>query len=340
MGTTIPAEINNALRKLNWVHHERLVRLFLSDDKRTIEPRIYRLYGGAKNFELRDGKLFVYGREVVVDPKLKYKIINREEGKYGGLTKAYDRVARKYFGISRDDIRLFYSGSERRQLKFRMQKTKKVNTFLFARRPGTLQVDLTFYRGAQIPVFGAVDVFSRWCHYERVPNKRADYVVKAMQSTVAKFNSVSKNKIHSVQSDKGVEFQAEFSAYLKKNKIHYDAQAKSRKMIESLNRTLRCYVERIGWNTIKELDELIAKFVHDYNDSKHYTTKKIPNELVKLEGKAMKEEATEQFRKGKKRIGSGPGYNVADLKAGDSVRLYDPNDVKSKRNRKRSLKGK
>ena len=82
----IPKGHEKALRHLNWTNHETTVRLFLTEEKRTIEPRIYRLYGGADAFKMKDKKLHVYGREVVVDPKRKYQILNREEENYGGET--------------------------------------------------------------------------------------------------------------------------------------------------------------------------------------------------------------------------------------------------------------
>ena len=338
--TKIPPAYEKALRHLNWYYHEPVIRLFLTDEKRTIIPRVYRLYGGKDAFKMIKGKLHVYGREVIVDAGRKKAILNREEERYGGERKAHHRVASKYFGISRSDINTFFSGSERRQLKMKKQKASVLNRFLHATRPGTIQIDLTFYRGAKIAVFGAIDVFSRWCYYERVPSKRADLVVRAMKTFVTKFNSLGPHKVYHVQSDKGVEFQAEFSSYMKKNHIHYDAQAKSRKMIEALNGTMRRYIERVGWDTIKELDELIMKFQYDYNESIHGSTRKVPNELVVLSGDERKQQSSQSHREGKARAKKAKGFNLAILKAGDKVRIYDPKRREIKSDQKKELKGK
>ena len=336
----IPPKAEKSLRHVNWAGIAHYILRYL-DGKTKQTPRLVRIHGKDK-FKEKDGALYVYGREVIVDVKKKFKILNREEENYGGQRKASDRINRKYFGISRSDVTNFFGASERRQLKARRQKIKKVESFVYASSPGTLQVDLTFYRGQNIPVFGAVDVFSRYAYYERVPNKRADFVVKAMKNCVAHFQKLfpEGTRIVKVSSDAGVEFQAEFKAYLKQNKIFYDKQVRSRKMIESLNRTLRRYVERVGWDKISELDELIAKFMTTYNQSKHNTTKKRPIDLVKLQGQKRKSEAKEQHREGKKRVGKSKGFNVAELKVGDKVRIYDPKRREIKAKQKEKLKGK
>ena len=158
---------------------------------------------------------------VIVEASRRNKILNEEEENYGGQRKAADRINRKYFGITRNHVIQFFSGSERRQLKARQQKTQRIESFIYATRPGTLQIDITFYRGSKIPVFGAVDVFSRYAFYERVHSKKAHLVVKAMKSCLAHFNKVmhKERKIHNVSPDAGVEFQAEFKSYLKQQKI-------------------------------------------------------------------------------------------------------------------------
>lgn len=339
MVKSIPAKTERALRHIHWDKiTDYIIRYLKKETKQT--PRIVRLHG-ADNFELRDGKLFVYGREVITDKKRKQEIINKAETGYGGLRKSADRLNRYYFNISRNDVRELYKGSERRQLKARQQKANRIESFIHANRPGTLQVDLTFYRASNIPVFGAVDVFSRYAYYERVPNKRADVVVKAMQNCLAHFRKVmhKDRRVVKVSSDAGVEFQAEFRAYLKAQKIHYDKQVRSRKMIESLNRTLRRYIEHVGWDTIKELDELITKFMEGYNRSKHTSTKQAPIDLVSASPEKEVIESDRARKAGKKRIGK-KGYKLPPLKKGDTVRIYDPKRAEIKAQQKVNLKGK
>ena len=110
-------------------------------------------------------------------------------------------------------------------------------------------------------------------------------------------------------------------------------------MIEALNGTLRRYIERIGWDTIKELDLLIEKFLASYNLSKHKTTKKAPVDLLNMSRSDEKEESKRQKKAGQKRM-RGPGFKLAKLSVGDKVRVYDPKRREIKEEQKKQLKGK
>ena len=92
----IPNE--KALRHINWPNITPYILRYLSGDTKQT-PRLVRLYG-RDNFKKKGSVLMVYGREVVVDPKRKHEILNREEENYGGQRKASDRINLQYFGIS------------------------------------------------------------------------------------------------------------------------------------------------------------------------------------------------------------------------------------------------
>ena len=322
--------MENSIAKTNWKKRLETVRLYLTDEKRTIVPALVKKFG-EENFKVKDKKVFLNGKEIVVDEKRKTAIISAEEDKFGGQTKAFDRLRRKYIGISRADVERVFRGSERRQLKARYTP-KKENT-LYAGRPGQIEIDLTFYRNQKLPVFGAIDVYSRYCYYERVPNKRAGSVVVILEKFIKKFESISNFKVKIVKTDSGVEFQKEFAAFLKKNGIYYDRKVKSRKLIENLNGHLRRYVERVGWDTIADLDKLIESFTETYNDSKHTVTKKTPNELVATPKEKIKDFALRKQAKAS-------GFTKAELKVNDKVRLYDPRRKEIKAEDKEKLKGK
>jgi len=118
-------------------------------------------------------------------------------------------------------------------------------------------------------------------------------------------------------------------------------KARSRKLIESLNRTLRRYVERVGWDTLKELDVLIDDFVETYNNTRHTSTKKVPNEVVAIEKKKdVREESKRQLKEKQKKIGNSKGFVKPPLDVGDNVRLYDPKRQEIKDEQKKKLKGK
>ncbi len=326
-----------SIANTRWVYHVPIVLRYLRGEQDKYVPRAVQRFG-KENFEERKDRLYLFGREIVVDAKRKREILNEEEGRYGGVMKAMSRIQAKFVNISRMELSEFFGGSERRQLKARYQKTKASETYIHARTPGTLQCDLTFYKNQRYPVFGAIDVFSRWCYYKRVVDKKAASVVEVLKDCRREFEKVSKHKLKKISTDSGVEFRQVFAAYLKKEKITNDRQVKSRKLIEALNRGLRFYVERIGWDDTQDLDEIIAQFVTDYNETKHSATKKTPNELVSLKKTAIQNILNKVS--GRMRIKDGRGFVMAKLTVGDTVRVYDPRRREVKAKQKAKLKGK
>ena len=329
-----------SIANVKWQVAGPIVHKYIQKNIKTYVPRIYNLYG-EKNWALYQNKLFLFGREVVYTKDRKHAIIDHEEEQFGGEGKAFGRIQHKYIGISRADVEKLFRGSERRQLKARYQKQKSNATFIHSGKPGHLQIDLTFYRAAKLPVFGAVDVFSRYAFYARVPDKRASSVAVVLKKCVEDFEKISNFKVYRVSTDSGVEFQREFKNYLMKRNIVYDRQVRSRKLIESLNRSLRVYVERSGWDLIKDLDELVQKFVKSYNESVHSSTKKTPNELVRIsEADVDAVQKTQKRGKLAKLDRLKEGFVMAKLNIGDRVRLYDPRRLEIKAKQKQELKGK
>jgi len=326
-----------SMANTRWAYHTPIVLRYLRGEQDKYVPRAVQRFG-KENFEERNNRLYLFGREVVVSEKRKREILNKEEGRYGGVMKAMSRIQAKFVNISRKELSEFFGGSERRQLKARYQKTKELETYIHARTPGTLQCDLTFYKNQRYPVFGAIDVFSRWCYYKRVPDKKAASVVEILKDCRREFEKVSNHKLKKISTDSGVEFRQVFAAYLKREKITNDRQVKSRKLIEALNRGLRFYVERIGWDDTYDLDEIIEGFVTDYNDTKHSATNKTPNELVSIKKTAIQNILNKVA--GRMRIKDGPGFKMAKLAVGDTVRVYDPRRREVKAKQKAKLKGK
>ena len=318
--------MENSLSMIRWNKHVQKIKMYLTGKDRTV-PAIMKRFGTEK-FTMKGDSLFYDKREIIYDAEQKKKIIEQEDEKYGGQTKAFERLSRRYLGISRRDVAKGYRGSERRQLKARFTRTDRNR--IKALKPGHIEIDITFYKGFKIPVFGAIDVFSRYAYYERIPDKKAISVLSVLKNFIKKFENNTIQKVYKISTDSGSEFQKEFTEYLKERKIFYDRQVKSRKLIENLNASLRHYIERIGWSTIKDLDELIKNFVNTYNDSKHSTTKKTPNDMMKIRPSTVADN----------RKPSHSGFTVAELKAGDRVRIYDPRRKDVKEEMKKLLKGK
>ena len=334
-----PGVRRNIANIRKWGYYADVIKKFFKEEKRSIVPGLIKKFGD-EPFVLYKDSLYFYGRKVITDQKEKASIIDKEEGLYGGKTKAFDRIARKYIGISRSDVEEAFRGSERRQLKARYQKTKSNNTYIYRGMPGSIQIDLTFYKNQKYPVFGAIDIFSRWAWYKRVPDKRASSVIVYLKEFIAEFEKVSNFKVTQIATDSGVEFAGPWFEYLKKQKIFYDRQVKARKIIEKANLALRTYIERVGWSLVSDLDKLIESFVETYNDSKHATTKRVPNDLVRIEKKDLKVASRAQRKAAAARVAGGKEFKTAKLKIGDVVRLYDPRRVEIKAEQKERLKGK
>ena len=326
------------LSNFKWSYHAPVVIKFLTEEGRIFIPKVVNIFG-IENFQYKDKKLFLFNREIVTDEKRMNEILDKTEEKYGGIRKAHWRIMRSYINISRAKLHTYFAGSERRQLKRRHRTSKKTGNFIVASRPGNLQIDLTFYRGQKVPVFGAVDIFSRWAFYERVSSKSSLLVIEAIKRCVKAFEKVSKHRVYNLSSDSGSEFKGAAKKWLDDNHIHYDQQTKSRKMIESLNNTLRQYIERVGFGTLKGLDDLIEDFNETYNDTRHSVTNKVPNELVAMEPKKkeIKDESKRQFQEKKDEMGETEGFRLAKISVSDWVR---PRRKALKDEQKKKLKGK
>lgn len=332
-------KLQNTAARLKWSVEVPKVVNYLTKDEYTIVPRVVKMFG--ENFNIKDKRMYLFDREIVIDTKRRDQILNKTEEEYGGVKKAHFRLMRKYINISRRDIMEFFGGSERRQLKREFNKTKSSESFIHANRPGVIQIDLTFYRGAKIPVFVGIDVHSRYVYVQRVVSKVAkDVVSKALANCIDIMEKLSGYKVRKVSSDAGSEFAGDTTRLMKQMNIVYDRAARSRKIVERVNGTLRKYIERVQFDTHKELDQLFEKFTENYNQSVHNSTGKAPIDMMtETNKKVTRKDAEAAYKRGKKRIDK-KGFNLPELKIGDMVRIYDPRRRGIKADMKKSLKGK
>jgi hypothetical protein len=303
-------------------------------------PRVMRLYGRA-NFELRGSRVFAFGREIVHTEKRRKEILDDNMERFGGGQKLYSRLNTSFLGISRSDVVSRHRKEERRQLKAEPQVPAGKRTFIVAARPGYFQMDLTFYHGAKIVVFGIVDVFSRWCYYEIIKRKTPKAVLHVLEKAFAAFKTVAPHhKIYKVQADSGGEFKGAVKTFLDayneggeliaqgarkgelKHKLLYRQVAQPQRLIESLNGTLRQHVERVDWGRKAELVRIIREFVLDYNNSVHTSTRERPNDLVILRDDELKREHKRQMARGRESVKGVKTRGVRELKIGALVRMY------------------
>lgn len=328
---------------MDWVRNAPFIKKFFSLDKQPKWlPRIMRKYG-VKNFQVVDGKIYAFNKEVILDPARIQKILEKEEEGFGGSKKVYYRLRKKHIGISYNAVLDFFNRSERRQLKRETQSTTQQRTFIVAKRPGHFQADLTFYHKAKIVVFGIVDVFSRWCEYTVIKDKTPISTGAALKSAIEKFKKLAPTQtFYKMETDGGSEFikdprnkdadeediKIDFRTYLEtyketstKHKLTIIHKNQPQRLIESLNGTLRRYVERVDFKNKAELKEIVARFVEDKNDSVHSVTGSTPNDLLTLATKEeVKAAAKSQLQKGQKRIVTS-GRKYKQLAVGSLVRI-------------------
>ena len=305
---------------INWKRKAPWVLSYLAMDKKPKSvPAVMRKYG-IENFKKKNGKLFLYERQIVYDAKEKAKILEGLEEGYGGAQSAYSRIQRHYIGITLRAIQKFFNESERRQLKRPKGSVNRQKTFITTSSVGSIEADCMFFRGSGsklISVFGFVDQFSRYVFYKTIPNKTPWSTGAALKEGIEKFEKLLGGaRVYKCRVDGGAEFfsdprndqlplkdqKVDFKGYCKKRKIHLVAKKQPARMIESTNLRLRRYIERVQYGTRRELAQLIQRFCEEKNKTKHTVTQMAPIDAIALDVEKTKKLAKAQLKKGQKRI--------------------------------------
>ena len=177
-------------------------------------PRLLNKFG-LEHFKLEKNTLFWKGKEIVFEDKRRAEILGEMDEAYGGVRVLFHRLQKKYIGVHFRYIKRYLMESERRQLKRQKQSSKNQRSFIHEPRPGSLQMDLTFYHGAKMVVFGLIDVFSRWCYYEVIKDKTAPHVAASLKKAIAEFKKLApQHSIYKVASDDGSEFKSDTQDFL------------------------------------------------------------------------------------------------------------------------------
>jgi hypothetical protein len=237
---------------------------------------------------------------------------------YGGQMRTMRTLHRQYLGISYEDVRKRHKREERRQLKAERRVPKR-KTFIVTDGPGVIQCDTTFYHGHKWPVFGFVDVFSRFGFYVMVKEKTAKEALWAFKICARAFNAHTKHRIFRVETDAGGEFEGVFKTWCESHHIHLKSIKQPQRMIESLNKTLRAHVERVDYGRKSELESIIAKFNKQYNNSSHRNLAgQTPLDILASTHAEMQAEKKRQLGAGRKRMGGAR----KPIKVGSYVRIY------------------
>ena len=341
-------DIPHAAFTIDWARGMHFLKLWLAAPDKKKPPALPHAIRklGKEHITLKEGSVYYKGLEVITDEERKQKILTKEEQAYGGSKAIYYRLRKHYLGISYQNVRDFLNRSERRQLKQSRKNQKSNISFIHAPRPGSLQADCTFYHGNKIVVFGVVDVFSRWCYYEIIKHKQPIDTAAAMIKAVAAFKKLAPDQsIYKIATDDGGEFkldnrnkglsqknpkfkmdwQTYWDNYKEsgpKWRLTFVREKAPQRLIESLNGTLRKYVERVDYKDKAELRKIIERFVREYNDTRHRALGRLtPNDdAMQLSKEETKAEAKRQFKQKRGNVGKS-GYRQKVLREGDLVRI-------------------
>ena len=310
--------LRKSLRQVQWAKHTYKIRAWLK--KKRYLPTIMRKYG-RENFRFAGSKIFLYDREIIDNEPSRSKIFDATMDNYGGVIRTMRTLHRQYLGISYEDVRKRHKREERRQLKAGRRVPKR-KTFIAVDGPGVIQCDTTFYHGHKWPVFGFVDVFSRFGFYVMVKEQTAKEALWAFKICTRAFNSHTKYRIFRVETDAGGEFEGAFAAWLTSHHIHLKSIKQPQRMIESLNKTLRAHVERVDYGRKSELESIIAKFNKQYNNSSHRNLAgQTPLDILAGTHTQMQAEKKRQLKAGRKRMRIG-GVAQKPIEVGSFVRIF------------------
>ena len=109
----------------------------------------------------------------------------------------------------------------------------------------------------------------------------------------------------------------------KKWRLRVIRQKQPQRLIEALNGNLRRYIERVDFKDKKELTKLVARFVKERNDSRHFALgTRTPLEVLQLKDRAViKRESERQFAQKKKKVTTSGFRGLKKLTIGALVRI-------------------
>ena len=240
----LPEGLRKSIRNVQWANHTYKIRAWLSNPKYV--PAIVRKYG-QKNWRFEGkgdkARFWLFDREIIDNNERRNKIFDKTMGDYGGIERLTKFLQRKYLGISYQDTKNRHALEERRQLKAERRKpgVGGRKTFIAVAAPGVVQCDTTKYGpSGRWPVFGLVDIFSRFGIYILMKNMTPKESLWAFKIAARAFQRHTKHRIYRVETDGGTEYKGEFAAHLKTHHIHHKWTAQPQRLIESMTSRSVC----------------------------------------------------------------------------------------------------
>lgn len=278
-------------------------------------------------FELRNNKLFYENKEVIpIEDVEKVIDLVYNDCNYFGITKLYQLIKTKYFGISKKDVANYLKNNQTNQLHNKPKMQKIVVRPIEVKKPcERLQVDfieLNENDGYRY-ILNCIDVFSKyvWC-YPMENRKMKDYFSFFL-------DLFRKHNFRIFQADNefnNKDIQSLCKHFMIKPIFSRPYNPRANGCIERFNKTLKEQINKhFTNNNTKNWIDILPKIVENYNNSYHSVIKMTPKEcfygnkqIIKKASHGIKQQS-KRFLKNVKKINKLDD----DYKIGDIVRVLN-----------------
>lgn len=243
---------------------------------------------------------------------------------YFGREKLFQLAQSRGLNIPRAKVAEWLKEQHLSQIYAPTRKHKTVRISIQKKPFAQVSLDLIDMQNFEVRgykyIFSAIDNFSKKTFCQPLKSKEDADVLKALKAMLRR--SGFKNT-ESIRSDRGSEFTNNlFKQYLESKDIKQILSSAhnpaSNGLVENWNRTIKGLIRRyITVTDNEDWVKILPKLVENYNNSRHITTGKTPNELSQLTDSAELETVNSKIRKGTIQrvgeLGQKPKFSVGDL---------------------------
>lgn len=236
-----------------------------------------------------------------------------------GRDRLFQLAQDKDIDVSRRQLFEWLKQQENYQLFKKTNKTSNVKRTILNEPNKQIGVDIIDMQNNEVNkykyILTAIDLFTKKAYAEPLKSKNESDVVNGMKKILD-----STGPISSLRSDNGSEFVSKkFKDLLEKKEItqvfSLPYKPQSNGQIERFNGVLKNLIFKVIYDDDSiAWPDILPKLVENYNNTKHATTKKKPNDIARHEYKEVKENITKSVTPKNQRLD-----NL--LEVGDKVRI-------------------
>eukprot|EP00732_Lithocolla_globosa_P000551 Lithocolla_globosa_v1_NODE_185_length_5387_cov_5.282633.p1 type:complete len:368 gc:universal NODE_185_length_5387_cov_5.282633:1645-542(-) len=226
-------------------------------------------------FTLNDaGAVLVYDNRVLVPTEEQDTIIAAAYAKtYAGINRLHSYIMARYLGVKQSNVTAWLARSpvqqqHRHQVPIGLSKPRIVNALN----------DVWQVHFRQVIILVIVDLWSKFCRVDILPNKQAKTVAASLKRCLS-----PTTRPKAISSDNGAEFKGAFSDMLQEEAIPqvygHPGNPTSQASVERLNRTIRMALERFITNGGANWRVFLRDWIGTYNNLKNLSTGFTPTTL-------------------------------------------------------------